>query len=168
MASWNLHLTGHALEEDLQKVLAKVVTELEDIGHVVEQAVLTTDYGQINLPTAPVPEPETQTVGGEPVLSPDGPVDLHAAATSGVITDEVATNPPAVPADPSVIDRTAPLIPTPIDSPMTPVETPDTSSTPTSTEEPDPVDPTPGAPSTASSSESSTPSDTVTDSPPTL
>jgi hypothetical protein len=75
MTTWNLHLIGHDLEEDIQAAVTKFVADLESIGHTLESAVLTTDVGQTTVATTPTPADPTQTVGGEPVTSTTPPTD---------------------------------------------------------------------------------------------
>jgi hypothetical protein len=74
--TWNLHLVGEALQQDLEDVLNDLVAKLEEIGHKLTSVTLTTDAGQKELPTTPVPSTETQTVGGEPVVPVDTPPSL--------------------------------------------------------------------------------------------
>ena len=97
---WNLHLVGESLETDLEEVLAKLVTELEDIGHRLTSATLTTDAGQkqIGVTTPPVDPP--QSVGGEPVTP--APTDTSPAAPVE------STEPPVVSTSPSS-DPTTPV-----------------------------------------------------------
>ena len=72
MATWNLHLVGHELEDELEKVMAAFVTALEGVGHKLESAVLTTDEGTKTLATASVEDEQSDDVPVDtpPVLSP--------------------------------------------------------------------------------------------------
>jgi hypothetical protein len=94
--AWNLHLVGEALEDELEAVLAKFITDLEGVGHHLTGATLTTDTGQKELPTAPVDVP-AQTVGGEPVVGTDTPTVPPAAAPTPPTAQPVKTDtPPAL------------------------------------------------------------------------
>jgi hypothetical protein len=78
--AWNLHLTGVHLEDELEDVMKTLVEDLERIGHKLTGATLTTDEGQTELPVTPVEEP-TQTIGGEPIVTPDTPPPPHEPTT---------------------------------------------------------------------------------------
>src|ERR1700733_1022735 len=92
--AWNLHLTGQALETDLEEVILKLVDDLEAIGHKLTGATLTTDAGQTELPTQPIEEP-VHTVGGQPVVTP-APTPPQPAPK----TDEtIAVTGPVIPTD---------------------------------------------------------------------
>lgn len=84
--SWNLHLVGESLEHDLEDVLADLVAKLEEIGHTLTSATLTTDAGPKSLATAPAPDEPTQSVGGEPVTPTDpNPIVAPSSLAPGVV-----------------------------------------------------------------------------------
>jgi hypothetical protein len=101
--SWNLHLVGESLEHDLEDVLADLVAKLEEIGHTLTSATLTTDAGPKSLATAPAPDEPTQSVGGEPV-TPTAPVFAAPGAVAPAATPGVAPtdpNPIVAPSSPA-------------------------------------------------------------------
>lgn len=85
---WNLHLTGEALETELEDALQKLVVELEGIGHRLTSATLTTDTGQRSLETTPPAEDapvepaddsvpsDSSTSDSSPEVSTDTPPSL--------------------------------------------------------------------------------------------
>lgn len=85
---WNLHITGEALETELEEALQRLVADLEGIGHRLTSATLTTDTGQRSLETTPpaedVPAPpaddsapsDSSTSDPSPEVSTDTPPSL--------------------------------------------------------------------------------------------
>lgn len=47
--SWNLHIVGHAVENDLERIVNNFSKNLSAAGHVVESIVLTTDAGSTKI-----------------------------------------------------------------------------------------------------------------------
>lgn len=66
---WNLHLVGHADESTVQPLVADFIAALENAGHVLDQATLTTDAGPTDVIVTPPAESAPQTVAGEPVVA---------------------------------------------------------------------------------------------------
>jgi hypothetical protein len=72
--SWNLHVTGSDLAEDLQTAVADFVKALEAIGHTLDSAVLTTDAGTTTVPTTPAEAPTASApTFGVPTDTPPDP-----------------------------------------------------------------------------------------------
>jgi hypothetical protein len=74
--AWNLHITGKAVEADIKEALDAFIVALNELGHEVLSAVLTTDEGISNVPVgttpaeeptpAPTAPPPTYTGGSTP------------------------------------------------------------------------------------------------------
>jgi hypothetical protein len=91
---WNLHLAGESVETELNDVLQELITKLEDIGHHLTQATLTTDAGPKQLPTQPVPAEPEQTIAGEPVVPTQpgtAPVDSNLSPEPGEIVAPIGS-----------------------------------------------------------------------------
>jgi hypothetical protein len=103
--TWNLHLVGHDVETDIQATVAKFVTDLEAIGHVLDSVVLTTDNGTTDVPTTPPADPT-------PADAPTPP----AAPADATPPPADSTPPSDPPPDPSVAVSDVPT-----DTPPAPV-----------------------------------------------
>jgi hypothetical protein len=69
MTTWNLHLVGHDNEETIQTLVAGFVVAMEQTGHVLDSATLTTDQGQTDVAvTPPVVAPVEPTPAPEPAI----------------------------------------------------------------------------------------------------
>lgn len=55
MPTWNLHVIGHAIEDELETLAEDLVKHFENSGHVLDSAVLTTDQGPRDLHIHPWP-----------------------------------------------------------------------------------------------------------------
>ena len=66
--SWNLHIVGDKVLEEVDAIGAAIVKAIEDAGHTLVSAVLTTDVGSKDITPPPAPP-------AEPTPAPDVPTD---------------------------------------------------------------------------------------------
>jgi hypothetical protein len=74
VATWNLHIVGEKVIEELDAIGAAIVKALEDAGHNLLSAVLTTDSGSTDI--TPAPEPPADTT---PAVATDTPPEQPVA-----------------------------------------------------------------------------------------
>ena len=92
--TWNLHIVGDKVLEEVDAIGAAIVKAIEDAGHQLVSAVLTTDVGAKDLPVAPAAPEPAPTVAGEPVASTQPPPGVI------VTSESVPTDTPPVPPTP--------------------------------------------------------------------
>jgi hypothetical protein len=93
--TWNLHLVGHDVETDIQATVAKFVTDLEAIGHVLDSVVLTTDNGTTDVPTTPPADPPAAPADATPPPADSTPPSDPPPDPSVAVSDVPTDTPPA-------------------------------------------------------------------------
>jgi hypothetical protein len=82
--TWNLHVVGEKELDDVAAIGQAIVKVLEDAGHTLVSADLTTDVGTAPLPVAPPVDPNAPPAA-VPVDTPPTPPETPPADTSATV-----------------------------------------------------------------------------------
>ena len=105
--TWNLHIVGDKVLEEVDAIAAEILKAVQDAGHTVVSAVLTTDLGSQDVTPVPAEPPADATPPADAPADPTVPSAVPAEGTAPAA--DPATSDPTAPVDPAVPVDTPPV-----------------------------------------------------------